>query len=268
MSESYGVVKKLTERFRRKGALRNDDTQFLASGRITTLNAIATCFAHQINNPLQIIQGSIRSLSKRIPPGEQSMKDDLERLRNSANRIHELIQHLYRLVKQDTKNQEFLALREVILSAYALFEKQLQNRGISVIMEGIHDEPRAALVYGNSVELEQVFINLFANARDALASTPDPQIEVKLLQSGDSGVTLRVSDNGHGISDENKERVFDSLFTTKPDGTGLGLWLCLSVIHQMNGTIRAESEIGKGTTFIICLPSKWEEYDKPASIGR
>src|SRR5689334_3311840 len=158
MSESHGVVKKLTERFRRRGTLRKDDTQFLASGRITTLNAIATCFAHQINNPLQIIQGSIRSLSKRIPSGEQSMKDDLERLRNSANRIHELIQHLYRLVRQDTKDQEFLVLKEVILSAYALFEKQLQNRGISVVMTGIHDEP-AALVYGNSIELEQVFIN-------------------------------------------------------------------------------------------------------------
>jgi signal transduction histidine kinase len=267
MSEPYGVVKKLTEKFRRRGTLRKDDTQFLASGRITTLNAIATCFAHQINNPLQIIQGSIRSLSKRIPPGEQSMKDDLERLRNSANRIHELIQHLYRLVKQDTKDQEFLALGEVIVSAYALFEKQLQNRGISVVMEGIQDEHPAALVYGNSVELEQVFINIFANARDALSSTPDPQIKVTLLQSSNDGVTLHFSDNGHGISDENKERIFDTMFTTKPDGTGLGLWLCLSVIQQMNGTIRVESAIDEGTTFIIYLPSRWEEYDKPESIG-
>jgi signal transduction histidine kinase len=267
MSESYGVVKKLTAKFRRRRPLRKEDTQFLASGRITTLNAIATCFAHQINNPLQIIQGSIRSLSKKIPAGEQSMKDDLERLRNSANRIHELIQHLYRLVKQDTKDQEFLPLREVIISAHALFEKQLQNRGISVVIEGLHDEHHTAFVYGNSVELEQVFINLFANARDALAATPDPQIKVTLLHSSNDSVTLCFSDNGHGISDENKERVFDSLFTTKPDGTGLGLWLCLSVIQQMNGTIKAESAIGKGTTFIICLPSKWEEYDKPASIS-
>jgi two-component system, NtrC family, sensor kinase len=265
---SDGVVKKFKDRFRRRGTLSKEDTQFLSSGRITTLNAIATCFAHQINNPLQIIQGSIRSLSKRIPAGEQSINDDLERIRNSANRIHELIQHLYRLVKQDTKDQEFLALKEVVVSAYTLFEKQLQNRGIKVVMEGFHDEHRTAFVYGNSVELEQVFINLFANARDALASRSQPQINVTLLQLASDGVTVRFADNGHGISDENKGRVFDSLFTTKPDGTGLGLWLCLSVIQHMNGTIKAESTIGQGTTFIICLPSKWEEYDKPASIGR
>src|SRR5688572_16871389 len=96
-----GVVQKFKDRFRRRGPLSKEDTQFLSSGRITTLNAIATCFDHQINNPLQIIQGSIRSLSKKIPAGEQAITDDLERIRTSANRIHELIQHLYRLVKQD-----------------------------------------------------------------------------------------------------------------------------------------------------------------------
>jgi signal transduction histidine kinase len=264
---SDGVVKKFKDKFRRRGALSSDDSQFLSSGRITTLNAIATCFAHQINNPLQIIQGSIRSLSKKIPASETSINDDLERIRNNANRINELIQHLYRLVKQDTKDQQFLVLKEVIFSAYELFEKQLQNRGIKVVMEGFHDEQRTVLVYGNSVELEQVFINLFANARDALASTTEPQINVSMLQLASDGVTVCFGDNGHGISEENKGRVFDSLFTTKPDGTGLGLWLCLSVIQQMNGTIKAESTIDHGTRFIICLPSRWEEYDKPASIG-
>lgn len=257
MSEPYGVLKKLSAKFRSRG-LRTEDEQFIASGRITTLNAIATCFAHQINNPLQIIQGSIRSLSRKIPPGDLSMEDDLQRLRSSANRIHELIQHLYRLVKQDTRDQQFLILREVLLSAYALFEKQLQNRGISVVMDDINNAQDRLLVYGNSVELEQVFINLFANARDALVSTTEPRITVTLVRSIEE-VTICFSDNGEGISDENKGRVFDSLFTTKPDGTGLGLWLCLSVIQQMNGTIRAESALGKGTTFTISLPSRAED---------
>jgi signal transduction histidine kinase len=248
------VLKKLSAKFRSR-ELRREDEQFIASGRITTLNAIATCFAHQINNPLQIIQGSIRSLSRKLPPGDLSMKDDLQRLRSSANRIHELIQHLYRLVKQDTKDQEFLLLREIVLSAYALFERQLQNRGISVVMDDITNDQNAVLVYGNSVELEQVFINLLANARDALASATDPRITVTLAQSAEE-VTICFSDNGEGISDENKGRVFDSLFTTKPDGTGLGLWLCLSVIQQMNGTINAESALGEGTTFTIKLPTR------------
>ena len=111
-------------------------------------------------------------------------------------------------------------------------------------------------VYGNRVELEQVFINLFANARDALTSTPEPRIIVGLTQSSDKDITLTFSDNGEGISKENLKRVFDSLFTTKDEGTGLGLWLCYSVIEQqMNGSIKVESELGKGTTFILRLPT-------------
>jgi len=226
------------------------------SGRVTTANAIATCFAHQINNPLQIIQNSIDSLYDRVRAAGGVMDEDLENLHNSADRIHELIRHLYRLITNDSGNREFILINKVILSAYALFDKQLQNRNINVEMGDIQDPQNTMVVCGNSVELEQVFINLFANARDALASTSDPRILVTMVQSGEKEVTIYFSDNGEGISEENLGRVFDSLFTTKSDGTGLGLWLCLSVISQMGGKISVDSTLGEGTTFTICLPTR------------
>jgi signal transduction histidine kinase len=235
---------------------RKKDQRFIASGRITTANAIATCFAHQINNPLQIIQNSIDNLEDIVEPGGSSIEGDLQKIRNSADRIHELIQHLYRLIKNESKDNEFLLIREVLFSAYALFEKQLQNRGITVEIGDIADPQHTPVVYGNGVELEQVFINLFANARDALAVADDPKIIINAVMSGEREVTIYFSDNGVGISEENLERVFDSLFTTKPDGTGLGLWLCLSVINQMGGTIKVESALGRGTTFAIRLPTR------------
>jgi signal transduction histidine kinase len=244
-----------TRKARTRRAFGRRDKQFIASGRITTLNAIATCFAHQINNPLQIIQNAIDGLLEKVPRGDPSVEDDLAKLRNSADRIHELIQHLYRLVKNDSRDRESLRIGEVLLSAYGLFERQLENRGISVELcdaPGLQD---THVVFGDRVELEQVFINLFANSRDALASTANPRIRVTLVQS-DEHLTLSFSDNGEGISHENKERVFDSLFTTKAEGTGLGLWLCLSVIQQMSGTIKVDSAPGEGTTFTICLPTK------------
>jgi signal transduction histidine kinase len=122
-------------------------------------------------------------------------------------------------------------------------------------MGDTRDLQNSPVVYGNRVELEQVFINLFANARDALTSTAKPKITVGLARSDDKEVTMTFSDNGEGISKDNLKRVFDSLFTTKAEGTGLGLWLCFSVIQQMNGTIKVESNLGKGTTFTICLPT-------------
>lgn len=249
------MFRSLANRARTRKALRRKDKEFIASGRITTLNAIATCLAHQINNPLEIIQSSVESLMEKVQPDDPSIKDDLEQLRSSADRIHELIEHLYRLMRYDCKDREPLIIGQVVLSAYGLFEKQLENRGIAVEMDGMNDLQHTPVVHGNRVELEQVLINLFANARDALASTLKPRITVSLTQSAEKEVTLSFSDNGEGISKDNLKQVFDSLFTTKAEGTGLGLWLCLSVIQQMNGTIKVDSTLAKGTTFTICLPT-------------
>ena len=249
------MFKSLANRARTGKGVRRRDKEFIASGRITTLNAIATCLAHQINNPLQIIQSSVESLMKKIPPGDASTMEDLDQLRDSADRIHSLIEHLYRLIRYDSKDREPFMIGEVLLSAYGLFEKQLENRGIAVEIDGLSDLQHTPVVNGNRVELEQVLINLFANARDALASTLEPRITVSLARSTEKEVTLSFSDNGEGISKDNLKRVFDSLFTTKAEGTGLGLWLCLSVIEQMDGTIKVDSTLGEGTTFRICLPT-------------
>jgi len=250
------MFRNLTNRLRVRKGSRKRDKRLLASGRITTLNALATCLAHQVNNPLEIIQSSIDSLTEKVPREDALIAGNLAALRRSANRIHELIGHLYRLIKNDCADQEQLVIEEVLLSAYELFEKQLENRNVTVELDGTSDPQNFPAVYGNRVELEQVFINLFANARDALTSTPNPKITVGLAQSTDTEITVTFSDNGEGISKDNLKRVFDSLFTTKQGGTGLGLWLCYSVIQQMNGTIKVESELGKGTTFTIHLPTK------------
>src|SRR2546423_13033992 len=109
------TVRKVLRRKLRIGrGLRKKDQQFIASGRITTVNAIATCFAHQINNPLQIIQDAVESLSEKAQSGGASMEDDLEDLRDSADRIHEMIQHLYKLIKPDSGDREFLSVSKVI----------------------------------------------------------------------------------------------------------------------------------------------------------
>jgi two-component system NtrC family sensor kinase len=250
------VTKILKRKFRLGGGLSKKDKQFIASGRITTVNAIATCFAHQINNPLQIMQGSIENLLERVTPADREMEEDLLELRSQADKIHELIQHLYRLIKHDSHSQQFISIRKVVLSAYALFEKQLEHRRIAFELEAPRAVQSEAVVYGDSVELEQVFINLFANARDALNKTPNPKISVVLNQYRRKEIMIRFSDNGEGISKENLKRVFDSLFTTKDEGTGLGLWLCFSVINQMDGKITVDSKPGQGTTFTIRLPAK------------
>src|SRR6266850_2070337 len=126
------MLKRLTNSFRRRKSPKKRDKPLIASGRITTLNAIATCLAHQINNPLEIIQSSIDSLTEKVPHEDASIAMDLEELRSSANRIHELIEHLYMLIKNDSKDHERLIIGKVLLSAYELFDKQFENRKVTV----------------------------------------------------------------------------------------------------------------------------------------
>lgn len=251
------TVRKIFRRRLRIGSgLTKKDKQFIASGRITTVSAIATCFAHQINNPLQIMQGSIENLLDKVTPADREMEEDLLELRSQADKIHELIQHLYRLIKHDAHAQQYISIGKVLRSAHALFEKQLEHRRIAVEFLGPKSGQGDDVVYGDSVELEQVFINLFANARDALSKTANPKISVVMTQSRRKEITIQFSDNGAGISKEDLERVFHALFTTKREGTGLGLWLCFSVINQMDGNITVDSKLGQGTTFTIRLPTK------------
>ncbi len=240
---------------------REGNVYLLASGRITTANAMATCFAHQINTPLQIIQGIIyRLLKKQEQIDKAEFVNGLLKIQQTADTINAFTNHLNNLIKDDSEGHRFIKIGEVILGAFALFELQLRNRRIKVDLSEIESGNNKTFVFGNRIELEHVFINMIANARDALESaaqsqTKERQIKVG-IRSDEREVTISFSDNGQGISEENAKRIFDSLFTTKPKGTGLGLWLCYSVINGMSGKIEVKSILGEGTTFIIRLPNK------------
>src|SRR5262245_27980016 len=104
------MFRNLAQKARTRRTFRRRNEQLVASDRITTLNAIATCLAHQINNPLEIIECSIDSRLNRMPRGDASIEADLQELRCGANRIHELIEHLYRLIKSDCSDREPLSI--------------------------------------------------------------------------------------------------------------------------------------------------------------
>jgi signal transduction histidine kinase len=239
---------------------RERNVYLLASGRITTANAMATCFAHQINTPLQIIQGIIyRLLKKKEQIEKTEFINGLIKIQQTADTINAFTNHLNNLIKDDTEEHRFVKIGEVILGAFALFEQQLRYRRIKVDLSEIESDNGKTFVFGNRIELEHVFINLIANARDALENTAQRQIKVS-FRSDERAITISFADNGQGISEENSKRIFESLFTTKPKGTGLGLWLCYSVIHGMSGKIEVKSRLGEGTTFIIRLPNKRNNY--------
>jgi signal transduction histidine kinase len=253
LRDSKQLLKKSTEEIKKKNA------QLVASGRVTTANAMATCFAHQINNPLNTIQFIIYNLVQDIPEENTALREGLAKIQQHADQIHDLVNHLNKLVKDEEEDNDYLNINEIILTAFQLFEEQFYSRGIKIDTRGVKEASSPLIVYGNSIKLEQVFINLIANARDALESVEDPCIEVETDLGDGNNIVVYFSDNGQGISKENLERVFESLFTTKQGGTGLGLWLCYSIVSQMNGDINVESQLGKGTRFVISLPNRGDD---------
>lgn len=235
--------------------IKEKEAQLIAAGRITTANAMATSLAHQINNPLQIIQTIVYKLIRKIPPDQTEIMENLTKIQLHADRIHILIAHLNKLIKDEPDEYSYFDISEVIHSACSLFDEQLKSRRIRLNLSEV-DNNNWLIVYGNQIKLEQVFINLIANARDALRHTRRPEITISTHQSNEQNVVIHFRDNGKGIPEKNIDRIFESLFTTKRGGTGLGLWLCSSVIQQMNGTIEVESIRRKGTKFIISLPNR------------
>jgi len=140
----------------------------------------------------------------------------------------------------------------VIERALALMREQLRLRGIDVVVELGSREP---VVLGNPIQLEQVFINLLTNARDAVANSPRKAIRISASVDSEA-VELAFADTGHGIPTGLERRIFDPFFTTKEvgKGTGLGLSITYGIIKEHGGTISVVSPSGVGATFVIRLP--------------
>jgi C4-dicarboxylate-specific signal transduction histidine kinase len=244
--------------------LRKKDAQLIAATEVATANALLTSFAHQVGNPLQIIQSIIYRLNNQKKMVEDDVRKDLGRIRDNADRIYNLIKHQNELVRSRPKDNKYFDIVEVILKAFEPFEEQLTNHGIKRNLTDLEGKENTFWVFGNPFKVEQLFINLIANARDALDSIENPEIKimVKTGQPKKNDIVIHFVDNGNGMPKDVQKQIFHSPFTTKDEGTGLGLLLCHNVINQMDGKINVKSKPKKGTKLIITLPNKGDEHGK------
>ncbi len=248
------------------------EAQLIHSGRMTALGEMASGVAHELNQPLNGIATYIQLLQSRIEHGHPTPDDELAvvytDLLREVERMSGIIDHLrifHRSGRLPTANSP-VNLGDVFANAMKIARNQIGRFGIE-LKENF--EPGLPQVMADSSRLEQLFLNLVINARDALieldAQTEDnggrqKTINVnckKTTRDKTDWVRIEVQDNGPGIQRENLEKIFDPFFTTKdPDkGTGLGLAICYQAIADINGTIEVESEPGEGTTFQIWIPA-------------
>ncbi|TET08285.1 sensor histidine kinase [Candidatus Aerophobetes bacterium] len=259
----------------RSAQLSQDLQQAYASvaqaDRLSSMGQLAASFAHEINNPVAIIISGIElslvnmreDLLKASSVEEKEKvinytEDKLGKIKDEAFRISHIIGRIMGYVKAPMGDFTSVRLEDLIEATLGLVEHPLRKKQINVVKEIPKDLPR---IRGIAGELQEVFLNLFNNALEAIEDETLGSINIlaRTLANPEM-VEIKVSDTGGGISPENLRKIFDFLFTTKLQGTGVGLSVVYNIIKKHDGTIDVESEMGKGTTFTIRLPI-WKEEE-------
>jgi C4-dicarboxylate-specific signal transduction histidine kinase len=240
---------------RREQELRDKQEQLVQAGKLATLGELTTGVAHELNNPLNnigLFVGNAVDLIELAVPEKGQIVGELRHAMQQVSKATEIISHLRTFGRAAPVSRQPISLREVIERALSLMREQLRLREIEVTVDLGRDEP---VVAGNAIQLEQVFINLLTNARDAVAESPRKQIRISAT-AGSGAVEVALADTGRGIPPGHERRIFDPFFTTKEvgKGTGLGLSITYGIIKEHGGTISVVSSPGEGATFLIHLP--------------
>jgi signal transduction histidine kinase len=225
------------------------EQRLVQADKLSSIGLLAAGVAHEVNTPLAVISTYAQMLAKQV--AEDSQKSlILDKIAKQTFRASEIVNSLLNFSRTSTTSFGDVALNRVVQETLSLLEHQLQKSGILVKTSY---EPDLPPVYGNSGKLQQVFLNLFLNARDAMST--GGTLEVRTW-SESSGVRVEVADNGPGIAPEHVHRIYDPFFTTKAarKGTGLGLSVTYGIIQEHGGSIEVANRPAGGARFRIELP--------------
>ena len=240
------IVDDITERMELEAQLAQAD-------KLSSIGLLAAGVAHEVNTPLAVISSYTQMLAKQVR-GDQRVAPLLDKITQQTFRASEIVNGLLNFSRTGAAEFTAIDLNHIILDTLKLLEHQF--RASQVLLEtSLEDD--LPLILGNSGKLQQVFLNLFLNAKDAMAA--GGTLRVATLANGH--VAVDVSDTGSGIALEHVQRIYDPFFTTKTTvgegqrrGTGLGLAVSYGIIQEHAGKIQVESRVGSGTTFHLEFP--------------
>jgi two-component system NtrC family sensor kinase len=229
------------------------EAQLSQADKLSSIGLLAAGVAHEVNTPLAVISSYTQMLAKQLQSDPQK-SGVLEKITRQTFRASEIVNNLLNFSRTSGTEFDDVDVNKVIADTLALLDHQFKVARIAVRNEPSADLP---LIHGNPGRLQQVFLNLFLNAKDAMLN--GGTLRVATL-NGDS-VGVCISDTGSGIAPEHIQRIYDPFFTTKtsprdgqPRGTGLGLSVTYGIIQEHAGKIRVESHPGQGTTFTLDFP--------------
>jgi C4-dicarboxylate-specific signal transduction histidine kinase len=226
------------------------------ASRVAVLGELTASIAHEINQPLGAILSNAEAaellLESESPPLDE-VRRILADIRNDDVRASDIIRHIRLLTRKGAMRGESLDANEIAAEVVRLMQTEAHSRNVSLLTEFIAAPAR---IFGDRVHLQQVLINLILNGMEAMTDTPEAErsLFVRTATNGQRRVEISVTDAGRGIPPDKLPRIFDSFFTTKENGMGLGLAIARSIIDAHQGRIFAENNSDRGATFRFNFP--------------
>jgi PAS domain S-box-containing protein len=233
--------------------LNDAQNQLIQSEKMASLGILSAGIAHEINNPLNFIHGGILAIENYLIDNLESHFSEIKPLINAVNigveRATNIVTSLSHYSRKDDLKYTDCDLHSIIDNCIIMLQNHLKNK-VEIIREFTVKPYR---IFSNEGKLHQAFLNIISNAEQAIDNKGTITINSDIIENF---MVLKITDNGHGISNENMNKIFDPFFTTKSPGrgTGLGLSITYNIIQENNGTIEYQSQEEKGTSVIIKLP--------------
>jgi len=248
---SVGIFKDLRERLGIERELINTREALLQAEKLAAMGRLTSQIAHELNNPIYGIMNTLELLKSEVPP-ESKRRRILELSLSETVRLSEMLRSMLSFSKPEEEKRIPTKINELIEGILLVMEKQMREVNIRVMTAFQKDIPE---VMASTNQIRQVMLNMIKNAKESMPS--GGALNVRTMGNAEN-VTIIIRDTGAGIPEEIRDKIFDAFFTTKQKvkGVGLGLSVCYGIIKDHGGDIRVESEIGKGTHFIITLPVK------------
>jgi PAS domain S-box-containing protein len=252
-----GAVRDLTERTRAEEALRQAKADLAHVNRVTTMGELTASLAHEIKQPIAATVTDAKTCLRwlgRDQPDLAEAREAASRIIKDATRAADIISRVRLLFKKGTPQQELVDVNEVIGEMTVLLRSEATAHSISVRTELAEDLPQ---VMGDRMQLQQVLMNLMMNSIDAMKEVDGTRVLTINSQRGEKEqLVVSVSDTGVGLPQEQADQIFDAFFTTKPNGTGMGLRISRSIVESHGGRLWAGANANRGATFYFTLTSK------------
>jgi len=241
----------------RTDALVQHEKQMAHADRLASIGQLSAGIAHEINNPLGIIQGYTQLLLRNEPEGTQK-HEDLTTILKHAKNCKAIVEDLLNFARRSKPTAEVVDIHEVIDDALIFLEHRSKTPAVEINKQYQADIPSLRI---DEKKIKQVLINLVMNAKHAVGEKGRIAIHTEYAPDAQQ-VLIRIKDSGYGIESKHLKRIFDPFFTTKPtgEGTGLGLAVSYGIVKSHGGDIEVDSTPGSGTEFRVLLPANGIHY--------